>query len=78
MEYEPWVQQSHRDNMAARRAGRLPVCDGCGDTIDDETHVLLDGKRYCPRCIRQATVYTEEEEVEPWSRSGWQPGRRWS
>ena len=78
MEYEPWVQQLHRENETDRRTVKLPECDGCGDRIDSETHVLLEGKRYCPRCIRRATVYTEAEEVEPWSRSGLLPGRRWS
>ena len=30
----------------------LPVCDDCGEAIQDEYYYEIDGNKYCDRCVR--------------------------
>lgn len=61
MELEPWAQEAGLQNLLERRSRRLPVCDLCGEAIQEETYVRLRGCRYCSRCVRRNTFPTEQE-----------------
>lgn len=39
-----------------------PVCAACGEPIQQEDAVYLNGEWYCDDCIRAARTYLPEEE----------------
>ena len=39
---------------------RLPVCESCGDHIQDETCYEVFGKIYCKSCMDDCIVFTDD------------------
>lgn len=39
---------------------QLPCCEECGEHIQQEDAVLLDGKWYCDCCLKEARTEIEE------------------
>lgn len=46
--YDLWEAN---DIEMERRRARRPICDECGDYIQDETAFLIHGKWFCKECI---------------------------
>ena len=46
--YDIW--EAHDIEMERRRA-RRPVCECCGEHIQDETAFLINGDWYCEKCM---------------------------
>lgn len=44
------ILEAHDIEMERRRA-RRPVCDDCGEHIQDETAFLINGSWICERCM---------------------------
>ena len=40
------------------RLERYPICECCGERIQDERHYIIDGRHYCCECVEE--VYTED------------------
>lgn len=56
--YDMWRQH---DMEQSRRLERLPVCSYCGEPIQQEDAVCIDGEWFCDDCLethfRQAVEY---------------------
>ena len=55
--YDLW---EHREMELERRLARRPVCDRCGQRIQDETAILKDGKWMCEGCLDNLRVLVED------------------
>ena len=42
------------------RIARLPVCEWCGEPIQDEQFYHLDGEYICKACMDDKLVYTSD------------------
>ena len=57
-DYEDRKREEAQERWLASR----PVCDNCGENIQDEfMYVMPDGKTYCESCIEGMKQYIEEE-----------------
>lgn len=45
-----WEQKCKADD---ERLKDLPVCDLCGEPIQQDDAVCIDGKWYCDNCLRE-------------------------
>ena len=52
---------NQRDREQARRMAKLPTCERCGDAIQQERAVCINGFWYCDECIEH---YRREVDVE--------------
>ena len=55
--YDLW---EHREMELERRLARRPVCDRCGQRIQDEAAILKDGKWMCEGCLDNLRVLVED------------------
>jgi RNA polymerase-binding transcription factor DksA len=44
------------------RLERYPICECCGERIQDEKLYYIDGRFYCEECIEDCHKYTEDFE----------------
>ncbi len=51
-----------QDAREARWLETRPICQSCGERIQDEYCYLINGDIYCERCVREARTYTPEED----------------
>lgn len=58
---DPVADFDRYDREVAKWRKRLPVCQRCGDEIQQELAVCIDGFWYCDDCIE---FYRKEIEVE--------------
>lgn len=54
-----------RDSMARDAEYELwlsdrPICQCCGEHIQDESAVYLDGKWYCDKCLKDNRRYIDD------------------
>ena len=56
--YDLW--EAH-DRKEARRIARLPVCDFCGEPIQQERALKLMGLWVCDECISNNMEWIEED-----------------
>ena len=59
--YDLW---EHREIELERRRARRPVCEHCGEHIQDETAVEFDGKFICESCIDDLRVSMEDYDED--------------
>ena len=59
--YDVWEAQ---DIAKERRRARRPVCDRCGEHIQDETAVAVCGKLICENCIDDLRVSLEDYDED--------------
>ena len=50
------------DNKMESRLANLPVCDCCGERIQQDTAVRIDGFWYCDECLDEMREDTERGE----------------
>ena len=48
--YEAWKMHDAEENESL---DRLPVCDYCGEPIQDEYLYEIDGELYCEDCMKE-------------------------
>lgn len=53
-----WEISSRYDSE--RQFLRMPVCDICGKTIQDEMFHIIGGEKICNECLDDTKVYTDE------------------
>ena len=56
--YDLWES---RDRKQAERWRKLPTCERCGDGIQQERAVCIDGFWYCDDCLEH---YRKEIDIE--------------
>lgn len=39
---------------------RRPICDECGQHIQEDQFFMIDGKRFCKACIEDCEVWTDD------------------
>ena len=50
------------DREQQRRLERYPICECCGEHIQDEKLYYIDGRFFCEECIEDCHRYTEDFE----------------
>lgn len=50
------------DREQAQRLAKLPKCSCCGEPIDQDKALELDGELICDSCIEDNKVYIESED----------------
>ena len=50
------------DREQAQRLAKLPKCSICGEPIDQDRALELDGEFICDSCIEDNKVYIESED----------------
>lgn len=63
MEYVPDNFDRFEDHESAQQEWirSRPVCDCCGEYIQDESYHQIMGEKICDRCLDGMIVYVEEE-----------------
>ena len=56
---EPYEEAYIRDLKAEELLMQRPVCDECGNHIQDEYYFQLGDKKICPKCIEDFLVYID-------------------
>lgn len=56
---EPWLLEQQEQQKRAGRSGHNPQCARCGDPIDTDWALCLEGSWYCQRCVRRCTREVE-------------------
>ncbi len=57
--YDLWEQ---RDREQHRRLARFPKCTRCGEHIQQEDAVCIDGNYYCDNCLKELREWIEVDE----------------
>ena len=58
---DPVADFERHDRDQARRLKRLPTCERCGDAIQQERAVCIEGFWYCDECLDE---YRREVNAE--------------
>lgn len=58
--YDPIRAWEAWDAQREARLERLPVCDCCGEPIQDDSFYRIGNFNYCPGCIKDCRVSTED------------------
>lgn len=61
---DPVIDYLYREIKLERKLHRLPVCSICGEHIQQDTALKLDGEWICDSCIDSNREFTEEEDFE--------------
>lgn len=48
---DPVADFCHHDAEQQKKLDRLPVCDGCDNTITDDAYYDIDGTILCQECL---------------------------
>lgn len=59
--YDP-VEASFNAQDAERYRWEMsrPICDICGEPIQEDTFFLVEEKKICESCMKDCSVYTED------------------
>ena len=62
--YDP-VEASFEAKDAADYAWEMsrPVCDYCGEHIQEDKFWIIEGKKICESCLNESSVWTEDYSV---------------
>lgn len=61
------IADFHRyDAEQNRRLARLPVCDHCGEPIQQEDAVCIDHQWFCDDCLKELREDIEYDEDGGW------------
>ena len=58
---DPVADFERHDREQARRLAQLPTCERCGDAIQQERAVCIEGFWYCDKCLE---YYRKEIVIE--------------
>ena len=58
---DPVADFEQHDRKQARRLAQLPTCERCGDAIQQERAVCIEGFWYCDECLE---YYRREVNVD--------------
>lgn len=59
---DPVRDYERYDAEQAQRLAKLPKCSCCGEPIEQEMALELDGEFICDSCIEDNKVYIESED----------------
>ena len=57
---DPVIDYLHHEYEQARKLAALPVCDLCGNPIQQDMAFRWGGSWICDTCIKDNTFYVEE------------------
>ena len=58
---DPYDDFLAHEAMAEKWLERLPVCDICGEPIQDEYYYIVGGDRICEHCMESEFRFENEE-----------------
>ena len=62
--YDPVLDAERWIASQEKRKARLPICERCGEHIQDENLWDIDGVLYCPECAKEEFERQTENYIE--------------
>lgn len=56
---EPWEFAEERDRKQEKWLQQRPICDCCGEHIQDESYHEIFGKKICDSCLEESAVHID-------------------
>ena len=56
---EPSIDFERHSAAQEEKLKRAPICDECGQPIQDDFYYEIDGNKYCEECINNCKVWNE-------------------